>query len=85
MPEHKLGLFEYTQSMFKLPTGLVYIGNTINCLLYLSAPFPKGLKVDLEGSSTFLPLMLSMYINGLGLVSYLYVYLFNCITTCQGS
>ena len=51
--ECKLGLFEYAQSMSKWPTGLAYIGNFINYLLYLPDPFPRGLWIDLEGSSTF--------------------------------
>ena len=85
MSECKLRPFECAQSMSKCPAGLGYVGSIINCLCHLTVPFPRGLWKDLEGSSLFLPLMLSMYINGLGLVSYLYVYLFNCITTCQGS
>ena len=67
----KLGLSEHTQSMSKQPSGSVYIGNNINYLLHLPAPFPKGLEVDLEGSSIFLPLMLSMHIDRLDLVSHL--------------
>ena len=83
--EYKLGPFEYTQSMSKWPTGLAYVGNFISYLSFLPASFPRGLEVDLEGSSTFLPLMLSMHIDRLGLVSHLYGTLFNCVTTCQGS
>ena len=41
--EHKLGLFEHAQSMSKQPAGLVYIGNIINYLFFLPAPFPRGL------------------------------------------
>ena len=84
MSELKLGPFKHAQSMLKWPTGSVYIGNTICCLLYLPAPFPRGLEVDLEGSSTFPTLTLSMYIDKLGLFSHLYRCLFNYITMCQG-
>ena len=45
----------------------------------------RNLKVDLEGRSAFLPLRLSMHIDSLGLFSYLYGYLFNCITECQSN
>ena len=69
--ECKLGTFEHTQSMSKWPAGLAYIGSFINYLLYLPDPFLKGLGIDLEGSSTFLPLMLLMDINILVLFSYL--------------
>ena len=40
-----------------------YVGNIINYLCHLPDPFPRGLWKDLEGSSTFLPLMLLMYID----------------------
>ena len=83
--ECKLELFEYTQNMSKWPAGSVYIGNIINYLMYLPDPFPRGLKVDLKGSSTFPTLMLSIHFDGLGLFSHLYRRLFNYITTCQGS
>ena len=53
-----LGQFGYAQSLSKRSVGLVYTGNIINYLSYLPDPSPRGLKVDLEGSSTFLPLML---------------------------
>ena len=56
--KHKLGPFDHTQSMFKQPAGLVYIGNNTNYLLYLLDPFPRGLEVDLEGSSIFPALIL---------------------------
>ena len=85
VPECKLGPFEYIQSISKWPKGLVYIGNTINCLPYLPDTFPKGLEVDLEGSSTFKTLMILIPINRLGLFSHLYRCLFNYITTYQGS
>ena len=58
--------------MSKWPEGLVHIGNIINYLLYLPAPFPMGLEVDLEGSSIFLPLLISLYINRLS-------FLINCM------
>ena len=74
MSEHKdkLGLFEYTQNMSKRPAESVYIGNIIDYLSYLLTPFSRGLEVYLEGSSTFLLLMLSMYTDRLDLVSPLY-------------
>ena len=71
--------------MSKRPTGLEYIGNLIYYLWNLPASFPWGLCIDLEGSSIFLPLTLSMHINRLGLLSHLYRTLFICITTCLGS
>ena len=40
-----------------------YVGNIINYLCHLPAPFPRGLWKDLEGSSTFLPLMLLIHID----------------------
>ena len=83
LSENKLRPFEHTQSMSKWPTGLVYVGNIINYLLYLLAP--RGIEVDLEGSSTFLTLILSMHIDRLGLVTHLYGCLFNCITMWKGS
>ena len=58
--------------MSKWPAGSVYIGNIINNFLYFPAKFPRGLEVDLEGSSKLLTLILSMYIDRLGLVSHLY-------------
>ena len=83
--EHKLGLFEYAQSMSKWPKGLIYIGNTINYLLSLPDPFPRGFEVDLERIGTFFSLMLLMHINRLGLVSHMYGSLYSCITICQSS
>ena len=85
MSECKLGPFEHAQSMSKWPAGLGYIGNIINYLLNLPAPFPRGLYKDLEGSRTFLPLMLSMHIDRLGLFSHLYKTLLNCLYECPGS
>ena len=61
------------------PAGLVYLGSFINYLLYLLAPSPMGQRIDLKRGSTFLPLMLSMYINRLGLFSHLYGTLLNCL------
>ena len=72
-------------SHYKWPIGLVYIANLINYLWKLLDPFPWGLYIDLEGSSTFLPLMLSMHIDKLGLSSYLYGTLFICITAYPSS
>ena len=70
--------------MSKQPAGSVYIGNNINYLTYLPFTFPRGLEVDLEGSSTFPTLILSVHIDRLGLFSHFYRYFFNCITTWQG-
>ena len=78
----KSGPFEHAQSMSKWPKRLVYIGYSINYLLYLPAPFPRGLGIDLERSSRFLPLMLLMHIDRLGLLSHLYGTSFICITMC---
>ena len=44
--ECKLGPFDYTQSMSKWPTRLVYISSIINYLLYLPASFSMGLEVE---------------------------------------
>ena len=46
------GLFEHAVSISKQPTGSIHIGNIIQYLIYLLTPFPSGLKVDVEGSST---------------------------------
>ena len=83
--KHKLELFEHAQSMSKWPAGLVYIGSFINYLLYLPDPFPRGLSIDLEGSSIFLPFALLMHIDGLGLFSHLYGALLNCLFMFKGS
>ena len=80
--EYKLEPFEHAQSMSKWPTGLAYVGSFINYLLYLPDPFPRGLYIDLEGSSTFLPLMLSMFIERLGFFNHLYATLLICLSTC---
>ena len=71
--------------MSKWPTGSAYVGNSINYLLCLPAPFPRGLYIDLEGSNTLLSLTLSMNINRLSMFSHLYRTLFNCLSTCPGS
>ena len=71
--------------MSKRSERLVYIGEIINYLLYFLYPFPRGLNISVEGSSTFLPLTLSMHMNRLGLLSHLYGCLFSCITIYQGS
>ena len=76
IPKHKLIPFEHAQSMFKWLAGLVYIGIIFNYLPYLPTYFPGGLKVDLEGSSTFPILMLLIHINRLGLFNHLYRYFF---------
>ena len=76
----KLGPFEHAQSMSKRPAGLVYIGNIFNYLWHLPDPFPRGLWKDIEGSNTFLPLMLPMLINRLGLFSHLYGTLLVCLS-----
>ena len=67
----KSALFEHTVGISKRPKGSVYIGSIIYYLTCLLAPFPKGLEVDLEGSSTFSTLMLLMYINRLSLCYHL--------------
>ena len=71
--------------MSKWSAGLVYIGNFFYYLLYPSDPFPRGLEIDLEEKSIFLPLTLLTYIDRLGLFSHLYGSLFNCTTMCLGS
>ena len=55
--------FLHAESMSKWLKGSVYIGSIIYKLIYLSDSFPGGLKIDLERSSTFPTLMLSMYID----------------------
>ena len=81
----KLGPFECTQSISKWPTGLAYVGSFINYLLYLPDPFPRGLGIDLKGTSTFLPLTLSMHIDRLGFFSFLYRNLLDCLSAYPGS
>ena len=71
--------------MFKQPVGSVYMININNYLFFIPAPFSRDLKVDLEGSSTFLPFTLSMHIHRLGLLNHLIECLFNCNTMGQGS
>ena len=58
--KHKPGLFERVLIMLKRPTGSVYIGIILYYLIYLPNPFPRGLEVDLEGTSTFPELILLM-------------------------
>ena len=65
--KHNLGLFKHAQSMSKQPAGSAYIGSFVSYLLYLPDPLPRGLGIDLEGSSTFLPFILSMHLYRLGL------------------
>ena len=83
--KHKLEPFKQAQSMYKWSAGLVYLYSFINYLLYLPAPFPRGQGIDLKGSSTFLQLMLSMYIDRLGMFSHFYGTLLNCLSACLGS
>ena len=83
--ECKLGPFEYTQSMSKWPARSVYVGNIFNYLIYLPDPFPRGLQVDLEGSSTFLTITPLVYMDRLCLFSHLYRSLFHSSTIWQGS
>ena len=52
--KHKSGLFEYTKRMLKWPTGFAYIGIILYNLVYLIAPFSRGLWVDLKECSKFL-------------------------------
>ena len=80
----KLEPYEYAQIIFKRPAGSVHAESIINYLFYLLNCFPRGLEVDLEGSSAFLPLMLLMHIAILGLVVHLYGSIFNCITAYKG-
>ena len=68
--KHKSGWFEHAIRMFKWPTGFIYIGNIIYYLAYLPTPCPRGLEVDLEGSSTFSMPILSIHIDRLGLFCY---------------
>ena len=63
--KHKLGPFEHAQSMSKWPVGSSYVGRITFYPTYLTYPFPIYLKVNLEESSTFLILMLSMHIDRL--------------------
>ena len=72
MTKQKSGLLEHAQSMSKWPVESVYIGNIYYYPRNLLITFPRGLEVDLEGSSTFLIFMLLMHIDRLGLVSHLY-------------
>ena len=46
--------------MLKWPAGSINIGNIFCNPIYLPDLFPRGLEVDLEGSSTFLTLTPSM-------------------------
>ena len=85
MSERKSEPFKHTESMSKWPSGSVYIGNFINYFLYLPTPFPRVLCIDLEGGSIFLPLRLLMHIDRLGLFSYLYRTLLNCLSAYPGS
>ena len=85
MSKCKLRPFEHAKSMSKQPAGLVYIGVFVSYLSYPLDPFPRGLGIDLEGSSTFLPLILLMHIDRLDLFSHLYRTLFICIAMCPGS
>ena len=64
--KNKIGSFEHTVSISKWPAESAHKGYIVCYLIYLFALFPKGLEVDLEGS-TFSTLMLSMYIDSLGL------------------
>ena len=68
--KHKLRLFEYAVNMSKWPGRSGYIGNIIYYLTHLPDAFPRGLEVDLEGSSTFLIVTIPMNIDRLGLFCY---------------
>ena len=81
----KSGPSEHAQSMSKRPTRLAYVGSFIYYLLYLPDPFPRGLGIDLQGSSTFLPFILSMHIDRLGLFIHLYGTVLYCLSICPGS
>ena len=67
----KLKIFEHTVSMSKWPEGIIQLGNTLYYLRYLFDPFFRGLEVDIEESSTFPTLVLSIHIDKLGLFYYL--------------
>ena len=41
--KYKSGPFENAKSMLKWFTGFAYIGNNLHCLIYIFAPFPRGL------------------------------------------
>ena len=69
--KYKSGPFELAESMSKRPAGFVYIGNIVYYLTNLPNPFPRGLEIDLEGSSRFPTVMLLMLINRLSLFYYL--------------
>ena len=71
MIKYKSEPFEHAENMSKWPSGSMYIGNIFYYLTHLTDTFPKGLEVDLKGSSTFPTLMLSIHIYRLGLLSYL--------------
>ena len=68
----KSELFEHTESISKRPARSVSVGNIIYYLTYLLTSFPRGLEVNLEGSSIFLIFTLSMHIDRLRLFSHLY-------------
>ena len=56
-----MGLFEYIISILKWSEKSVHIGGIFYYLIYLSAYFSHGLRVDLEGRGTFqTPKTLSM-------------------------
>ena len=63
--------FEHAVSMSKRPGASIYVGNIIYYLVHLPDPFYRGLEVDLKGSNTVPILMLSMYIDRLGLFCHL--------------
>ena len=69
--KHKSKPFDHTVSISKWPAGSAYVGNIIFYLIYLSALFPRGIKVDLEGGNIFPILMLSMYMDKLSLFCHL--------------
>ena len=71
--------------MSRWPTGFAYAGYILYYLIYHPDPFPRGLEVNLEGSSIFPTLKLSMHINRLGLFYHLWLRLFICLTAWQGS
>ena len=58
--KHKSRPFGNAISMLKKPKRSVYIGNIYYYLIYLASPFLRDLEVDLEGSSTFPILTLSL-------------------------
>ena len=65
------GPFEHAESLFKWPKQFVNIDNIVYYLTHLPDIVPRGLEVDLKGSSTSPILAILMYIERLNLFSHL--------------